>query len=138
MEYFKIIGNEEKELNLTEEEKTAFEFIFKMLKDSEVDIQKLQVTRKSNAYATIVICGKEWDYDLIRFKMTDKTKWISLPIANSDRTILQDNPLFDAQKNKAQLHWKSKLLSIKELPKYKVFIVSSYLQCLDINKENFD
>lgn len=132
-----MYGNE-RELNLHENEIHFVNLVFDLLKDSVVQTDKLGIVRKSDSYATIVILGEEWDYDLIRFKITDKTKWLSIALSNDDRVLHQNNLLFEAQKKKTQLHWKSKIHSIDELPKYKDFIINSYLQCLEIHRDNFE
>lgn len=129
---------EEREVNLSDEEVEFTKLFFQTFQNSCIETEKLKVVRKSDAYATIVMQGKEWDHDLIRFKFTNLTKWISLSISNEDREVYIDDPLFDAQKKKTQLHWKSKLSGIKELPKYKEIIINSYNQCLDLHKDNFN
>jgi hypothetical protein len=128
---------EERDINLNEEEIQAVNLIFEMLEDTVIDIDKLEVTRKSDSYATIVLRGNDWDYDFVRFKFTDKTKWIALNLSKADRAVYKADALFEAQKKKTQIQWKSVLQSIEELPKYKKLIVNSYSECINREEDNF-
>jgi hypothetical protein len=128
---------EERDINLNEEETEAVKLIFEMLEGTDVNIEKLQVTKKSDSYATIVLRGHEWDFDLVRFKFTDRTKWIALNLSKADREVYRDDALFEAQKKKTQIQWKSVLQSIDDLPKYKDLIVNSYIECINREKNNF-
>ena len=91
---------EERDINLNEEETQAVKLIFEMLEDTviNIDIDKLEVTRKSDSYATIVLHGNDWDFDFARFKFTDRTKWIALNLSKTDREAYKDDALFEAQK----------------------------------------
>lgn len=128
---------EERDSNLNEEETQAVKLIFEMLEGTAVNMEKLQVTKKSDSYATIVVRGNDWDFDLVRFKFTDRTKWIALNLSKADRTIYKDDVLFEAQKKKTQIQWKSALDSIEDLPKYKQLMVNSYSECVNREKNNF-
>ncbi|GAE48413.1 hypothetical protein [Mesobacillus boroniphilus] len=100
-------------------------------------MEKLQVAKKSDSYATIVMRGNEWDFDLVRFKFTDRTKWIALNLSKADRAVYKDKALFEAQKKKTQIQWKSELQSIEDLPKYKHLMVNSYSECVNRERNNF-
>ena len=128
---------EERDVNLKEEEKRAVKLIFDMLQDTEINSEKLEVVRKSDSYATIVIRGNAWDFDLVRFKFTNRTKWIALSLSEADREAYKEHALFEAQKKKTQIQWKSTLKSIDDLPVYKNLIVNSYIQCVTREGENF-
>lgn len=56
------------------------------------------------------------DYDIVRLKYGDLSKWIEVFVR--DKKKYMDNPLFEAQKNKNQLYWKSKINTIEDLDKY--------------------
>lgn len=128
---------EERAFELSEDEQKFVELIYEILKDTPVNIGKLKIVRKSDSYTTIVVKGKEWDFDLIRFKFTERTKWLSLQLSREDRITFENDVLFDAQKKKTQLHWKSKMSSINESSKYKQLIVNSYSEITNSNQENF-
>lgn len=128
---------EELNINLNEEETQAIKLILEMLEDTVINIEKLEVTRKSESYATIVLRGNDWDFDFVRFKFTDKTKWISLNLSKADRVAYKDDALFEAQKKKTQIQWKSVLQSNGELPNYKNLMVNSYNECINREKNNF-
>ncbi|USK62273.1 hypothetical protein [Peribacillus asahii] len=128
---------EERDINLNEEETQAVKLIFEMLEDTVIDIDKLKVTRKSDNYATIVLRGNDWDFDFVRFKFTNRTKWIALNLSKADRAAYKDDTLFEAQKKKTQIQWKSVLQSIEDLPKYKNLMVNSYSECINREKNNF-
>lgn len=127
---------EERDLQLNSEEKEVTAFIYAMLENTQVDRDKLEVIRKSDSYATVVIRGKEYDFDLIRFKFTERIKWVSLPLSKDDRLKFQENKLFEAQKNKKQIHWKSKLQAIEELLNYKELVINAYNEGIS-DKNNF-
>ncbi|HWK22176.1 MAG TPA: hypothetical protein VNS08_03995 [Ureibacillus sp.] len=52
---------EEREINLNKEENQAVKLIFEMLEDTLINLDKLEVTRKSDSYATIVLRGNDWN-----------------------------------------------------------------------------
>ncbi len=62
---------DEREVNATDEEDQIFDVIRSMVTDPE----QLELVRKSDSYVTAVI--GEWD--LARFKYTDRAKWIIFP-----------------------------------------------------------
>ena len=109
-----------------------------MLEGTVINIDKLGVTRKSDSYATIVLHGNHWDFDFVRFKFTDRTKWIALNLSKADREAYKDDALFEAQKKKTQIQWKSALQSIEDLPKYKNLMVNSYSECINREKIIFN
>lgn len=125
---------EERDVDLNEEEVQAVELIFEILKDTVVNTNKLEVVRKSSSYATIVLRGNDFDFDFVRFKFTDKTKWITLNLSKNDRITYKDDPLFEAQKKKTQIHWKSALRNIEDLLKYKNLMINSYSEYVSRKK----
>ena len=56
------------------------------------------------------------DYDIVRLKYGDVSKWIKLFVQDKKKYI--DDPLFEAQTNKKELYWKSKINTIEDLDKY--------------------
>lgn len=56
------------------------------------------------------------DYDIARLKYGNISKWIQIFILDRKKYI--DNLLFEAQKNKNQIMWKSIINTIEDLDKY--------------------
>ena len=118
-----ICGVPDKELVLTELEESALETIYSLL-SNDVDLSKMHLEKNADAY-TSLFYGEYNDF--LRFKISDRTKWISIRMAPCDRENNLDNPLFVAQKNKKQLHWKSKIDSIDDLSQFKCYFVNACL-----------
>lgn len=70
---------------------------------TDLGIVNYEIVNNSDNYTTL----KYKEYDLVRLKYTTRTKWISIFLSKEERNSNIDNPLFDAQKNKNQLFWKS-------------------------------
>ena len=115
----------EKELNMSPLEQEASELILSLLHDS-VDCSKIRLERRSDSYVSMFY-GENNNF--LRFKLSDKTKWLSIQMCYEDRIDNIDNPLFSAQKNKNQFHWKSQFTSLSDLQKYKTFLVNACLMC---------
>ena len=104
-----------KELNMTDLEESAYNKILNLISES-ADLSKVHLEKNSDAYTSLVY-GKYNDF--VRFKLTERTKWISIRMIPSDRQANKDNPLFADQKNKNQLHWKVKIKNIDEIFSYQ-------------------
>lgn len=102
-------------LDLNNEEREVATTIISTLVESGIDAAKLEVVRKSDDYATIMHRGSEWNADIARFKFTPRAKWVSIEVPESRRSELSSNAMFDAQKNKKQAMWKSKISSIDDV-----------------------
>lgn len=109
------------DFSLTPLEVHFFQSLTELLSDS-IDISKIRLEKRSDNY-TSVIYGENNNF--LRFKLTPKTKWLSINITGDDAKNNIDNPLFAAQKNKKQFHWKASINSIDDLPAFKTFIVNS-------------
>lgn len=71
-DYFKVANyGQLRDVDATDEELEMFEVIKQI-----VDAEDIQLVRKSDSYVTAVI--GEWD--IARFKFTDRAKWIALPV----------------------------------------------------------
>lgn len=116
-------GIPEKELCLTDYEENFFHTLLKALSKS-VDISRIRLEKNSDSYTSICY-GTGIAVDFIRFKLTDRTKWMSLSIAEIDYDSNKDNPFFAAQKNKNQRHWKAKLTNIDDFLPYMDLIIHS-------------
>ena len=86
-------------------------------------IDKLQIVSNTENYTTL----KYKEHDLIRLKYSDKSKWITIFIPPKYKEHYINDPLFEKQKNKNQLHWKSSLDTEQDLTKYVDFCL------MDIN-----
>lgn len=105
---------DERALDLNTDEKEVAATIISTLVASGIDAPKLEVVRKSDDYATIIYHGSEWNVDIARFKFTPRAKWVSIEVPESRRSELLEHSMFDAQKNKRQAMWKSKINSIED------------------------
>lgn len=114
---------EERTLGASADEIKLFECIRSLLADSGVDPGSVMLVRKSDSYLTI-ICRVE----IARIKYTERAKWISIQIVDSLRSKYLDSPLFDAQKKKGQLFWKSSINVIDDIttePTYRDVLVAA-------------
>lgn len=68
---------EEREAKFTDEEKQMFDILCGMFKSRGYDPTQLELTHKSDNYASVVI----GDYDVARIKYTERAKWITIPYA---------------------------------------------------------
>lgn len=64
-----------REVNETPEEKEIFEIIKDVLNNAGYDTSGMELVRKSDNYVTALFL----DWDLARFKFTQKAKWIRIP-----------------------------------------------------------
>lgn len=117
---------QEREVNLNDQEKLLVSVLFDILERESCDTSLLRITRKSDSYATICMQGKNYEYDIIRFKYTDRAKWISISMSHEDRLSQVNNPLFVTQKNKNQIMWKASLASMDDCYGLAPYIIHSY------------
>ena len=112
-----IIGNEPKKM--VQEEIDCLNKIIAMFPNKTFSIEK-----NSDDYTTL----KYKDYDLVRVKIGANSQWLSCFIIDKDiKTKYINNKLFEIQKNKNQLHWKSKLSDIED---YKE-IIEKHINFID-------
>lgn len=81
----------------------------------------LVLERRSDNYVSLVIGYN----DFLRFKYSSRAKWVSLDLPSSVASKNKDNPIFAAQKNKDQRHWKAEIASLDDLDKMADFIIAS-------------
>lgn len=110
----------DKELSMSDEEQEALSIFQKILSET-IDLSKITLERRSKDYLSLIFN----ENDFLRFKFSPRSKWLSIRLTANDRKTNIDNPLFVTQKNKNELHWKSKVSNINELFKYKEFIISA-------------
>lgn len=112
-----------KDFSLSDREVEVIEIVKSFISSSEL-YSDFGIARRSDNYISL-LCGEN---DFMRFKASPRAFWVSLrlPFALADKNM--DNPLFAAQINKKQFHWKSSIASVDELEKIKDFIVASYFK----------
>ena len=111
-----VRGSWVKELNPTDEESDFLARVLPLLPAASVVVE-----RRSDDYLSIV-CDNN---DFLRFKLTPRTKWLSLNLPFDVRDQYKESPLFAAQKKKTAIHWKGALLSVSDVDKYKDLIIMS-------------
>lgn len=107
-------------LQLTDLEKDFVDRLSDILSSCS-NFNELQIVQRSSNYLT-VLAGMN---DFLRFKYSHNAKWITLDLPRELVVQNKDNPLFAAQKNKAQRHWKAMLSSLDDLDAMKDFILAS-------------
>lgn len=110
-----VRGDWEKELNPSDDEREFLSRVLSFLPDT------VQVERRSNDYIS-VICENN---DFLRFKLSPRTKWLSLNLPSKLRPKYIESPLFAAQKKKTVVHWKAALNDISSVEVYKDLIIAS-------------
>ena len=113
---FKIsvgIVEQEYDHNETEEEISQ-----NIIDDLGLDTSLFSYKKPCEDYSTITYK----DVDLFRIKYTSKARWIKILMNTEMRKEYIDNSLFDAQKNKNQVFWKSNITSIFD---YKEIILKA-------------
>lgn len=108
-----------KEMNPTDYENEFMELLLNWVGD------KIHFEKRSDNYIS-ALCG---EYDFIRFKLSDKTKWFSICLSPDIRKEYKDSPLFVSQENKNLVHWKVKFNELKDLEPYKEVIIGTYKYC---------
>lgn len=108
--------------DLSDMENQIINIVRKFLSDSPY-IEKFNVEQRSDSYVTL-LCEQN---DFMRFKYSPRAFWVSLrlPVAVAKENI--NSPLFAAQQNKRQLHWKTSITSIDEIENIKDFIKLSFV-----------
>lgn len=97
---------------------TEIEAINTIIDDLGIDRALFKVVKPCDDYSTVRYNNEE--IDLFRIKYTDNSKWIGILTTPDIRKKYNDDPLFDAQKNKNKVMWKS---NIKDLHDYKDIIL---------------
>lgn len=120
-EHIVVIDDHKQPVCLNDEEQEFIDMVFSFLA-SRVDLSNLRLDKRSDNY-TSLIYGEYNDF--LRFRLSARTKWLSLRLPSDIKASNMDNSLFDAQKNKKQLHWKAKLNSLKDVAIFKDFIIAS-------------
>lgn len=77
---------EEREINATDEEIEMFSILHGMFEECGGDPNELKLIRRSDSYVTAA-CG---DWDIARFKFTNRAKWITFPTTANDKNRITD------------------------------------------------
>jgi len=110
-----VRGSWQKELNPTVEED---DFLARLLPLLPRDVV---IERRSDDYLS-VICENN---DFLRFKLTPRTKWLSLNLPRDLRKQYESDDLFAAQKKKSAIHWKATITDASDVGKFKDLIVAA-------------
>lgn len=98
----------ERPVELTDQEEELVNAILDELGDMAEDVK---TSRRSKDYVSLVYGSN----DFVRVKATERAQWISIRISLEDRDLYEDDPLFDAQKNKNKAHWKVNPVSLEDI-----------------------
>lgn len=110
-----VRGSWQKELNPTVEED---DFLGRLLPLLPRDVV---VERRSDDYLSVV-CENN---DFLRFKLTPRTKWLSLNLPRDLRKQYESDDLFAAQKKKSAIHWKATITDASDVDKFKDLIIAA-------------
>ena len=105
----------EKPLALADEEQSAIDIIYKAFSGLATDSAEIHAERRSTNYLSIVAFS---DYDFIRLKVGERSKWFSVFLSPTDRSELENDIRFAGVPNKRLLHWKVKLSRTEELSEH--------------------
>lgn len=108
-----FVRNEPKPIN-----KVEFKILETIAKD--LDLKDYIIVANSDDYTTM----QYKQIDLVRIKYTERAKWISICLTPEDKKENINNPLFEAQKNKNQVFWKSNIKD--DISVYYHFIKNTY------------
>ena len=97
-------------------ENTILENIINKLSD-KFDENDFDIVSNTDDYLTL----RYRNSDIVRVKYTKKSKWISILMVGIIRKENENNILFELQKNKKQIFWKSKMED-PDIDKYLIFI----------------
>lgn len=110
-----VRGSWQKEFNPTVEED---DFLARLLPLLPRDVV---IERRSDDYLSVV-CENN---DFLRFKLTPRTKWLSLNLPRDLRKQYESDDLFAAQKKKSAIHWKATITDASDVGKFKDLIVAA-------------
>lgn len=109
------LNEHEKELSINEDEVTLANRALNRFVNLGLDANRLVLKQNTTSYATISYRGNSFDWDLIRFKYTNRAKWVSVSMSSNERKEYEHSPIFAAQKNKRQAMWKAQIESIEDV-----------------------
>lgn len=96
----KTIKNDDHHIYSTNEFRILTNIINKLSKYDD----KLKIVSNTDDYLTL----QYEEMDIARIKYTDRVQWISVIVVGEDKKRYINNPIFELEKNKNKVHWKSK------------------------------
>lgn len=108
-----------------ESEREACEIVAEALRE-DFDFAAFSVEKKSKDYTTLVYK----QYDVMRVKISDRVKWLSVYVLGKDAKAYAEDPRFDLQANKKQLMWKASFDSFAD--------VLSFMHFFEVTCQNAD
>ena len=79
------LNEHEKELSINEDEVTLANRALNRFVNLGLDANRLVLKQNTTSYATISYRGNSFDWDLIRFKYTNRAKWVSVSLSSNER-----------------------------------------------------
>lgn len=106
---------------LTDLEREATDIIIDIISKSSINQDFLTLERRTDKYLSYILPE---DYDFLRIKVTNRTKWFSIDAWKTFDTTLDDTR-FDCVENRNIRHWKFKLNNINDLYSFSDLIISA-------------
>lgn len=96
-----IVGNygQERDVNATTEEMQIFSELIFLISGAGQDIDPIELKKKSGSYVAACIGAT----DIMRFKFTDRAKWIQLPYSADDKDKRPINAPADINQYKREI-----------------------------------
>ena len=116
-------GSWEKELNPSPEESEFLERVLPLLPADSVTVE-----RRSDDYLSL-ICN---EIDFLRFKLSSRTKWLSLNLPKDLKKEYKESALFRAQEKKTAVHWKSVFTDMSDIDVYRDLIIASCRNAMEL------
>lgn len=116
-----FLGNYlEKDLDASDDDLKIIEHFTNVIRENFGSADDLVTKRRSREYISIF----RNDRDILRFKYTERAKWLSFAI--EDHYVLPDDPRFEAQKDKNQRFWKASISSLSDLSDFDDVFCDAY------------
>ena len=113
-------GYLEKDLDASEDDLKIIEHFTNVIRDHFGSSDDLVAKRRSLDYISLFRNNR----DILRFKYTERTKWLSFAI--EDHYVSPDDPRFEAQKDKSQRFWKASISSLSDLSDFDDVFCDAY------------
>lgn len=92
--------------DMDDEELEFFNRLIDSINDC-LDVSEIVVEQRENTYRSVIY--KNWDNDFLRYSFNSDDAWVSVRMYSPLMKEYETDPLFDAQNNKRQLHWRSSI-----------------------------
>lgn len=116
-----FLGNYlEKDLDASDDDLKIIEHFTNVIRENFGSADDLVTKRRSREYISIF----RNDRDILRFKYTERAKWLSFAI--EDHYVSPDDPRFEAQKDKSQRFWKASISSLSDLSEFDDVFCDAY------------